>query len=47
MGNAMEIDGGFYSSLGSLIQYDWYPPPDNIEYVEASNFDYENRDCSC
>ena len=34
MENAMEIDGGFYSSFGSLVQYDWYPPPDNIEYVE-------------
>eukprot|EP00092_Neocalanus_flemingeri_P014046 GFUD01015153.1.p1 GENE.GFUD01015153.1~~GFUD01015153.1.p1 ORF type:complete len:488 (+),score=103.87 GFUD01015153.1:28-1464(+) len=33
MEDQMEIDGGFYSSFGSLVQYDWYRPK-NIEYVE-------------
>jgi len=34
MEDQMEIDGGFYSNFGSLVQYDWYPPQ-QIEYVTA------------
>lgn len=43
MENQMEIDGGFFSSFGTLVQYDWYPPLEKIKYVEAAKEEQKTK----